>query len=191
MKNTSELHENIKNIGWVGTIEPTDSWGNKTEMNYDRYQLFAFNNIKNTDMKLVQYYFSETNIKFIQNKVIDYIKSNKNITIKTSQDINHLLNNMVINYRQIRFLQIENSNEYKKVFANLNKVTIEQYIRSVLINLDMTEYYINDISNLPTPIDHPKYIAPANKGQNELGFIGYFDNNHDYTDSLNLFNSKV
>lgn len=185
MKNTSELHENIKNI------EQNDCACIYTETNYDKYQLFAFNNIKNTDMKLVQYYFSEINIKFIQNKVIDYIKSNKNITIKTSQDINHLLNNMVINYRQIRFLQIENSNEYKKVFANLNKVTIEQYIRSVLINLDMTEYYINDISNLPTPIDHPKYIAPANKGQNELGFIGYFDNNHDYTDSLNLFNSKV
>ena len=171
-------------------IEVNDSWGKKYGTSYDRYQLFGFNNIRNTDLTLLPYYFSELNIKFIQNKVIEYIKKNKDISINTSQDINHLLNNMVINYQQLKCPQISEKNDWKKTLGYLNKITIEQYIKSVISTMDMTKYYLDDISHLPQPIDHPTYIAPANKGQNVLGFLGYFDDNHKYTESLNQFNSR-
>lgn len=171
-------------------IEVKNSWGKKYGTDYDRYQLFGFNNIRNTDLTLLPYYFSEINIKFIHNKVIDYIKKTKNITINTSQDINHLLNNMVINYQQLKCPQNNEEDDWKKTLGYLNKITIEQYIKSVISTMDMTKYYLDDISHLPQPIDHPTYIAPANKGQNVLGFLGHFSDNHKYTDSLNSFNLR-
>ena len=155
-------------------IEIKNSWKNKFNTDYDRYQLFAFNNIRNTDLTLLPYYFSEINIKFIQNKVIDYIKNKENITINTSQDINHLLNNMVINYHLLNCPQYNTDKLDKKILAILNKTTIEQYIKSTLSTFNMTKYYLDDISHLPMPIQHPTYVAPGNKGQNVLGFFGIF-----------------
>ena len=184
------LSEYELQIDSARAVEIKDSWKNKFNTDYDRYQLFGFNNIRNTDLTLLPYYFSEINIKFIQNKVINYIKKEKNIKINTSQDINHLLNNMVINYQQLKCPQINENNEYKKILGYLNKATIEQYIKSTLSTFDMTKYYLDDISHLPQPIDHPIYVAPANKGQNVLGFLGYFDDNHKYTESLDIFNSR-
>ena len=46
----------------------------------------------------------------------------------------------------------------------------------------MHNYYIKDISNLPTPLTRPTNTNI--KGVNQLGFVGFFEDNHKFTKKL-------
>ena len=106
------------NIDSTNAVELEDTWEKSNGLNYNKYQLYAFNNIKNTDTTLLPLYFSAINIKFIQDNVIKYIQENQNIKIKTNQDINNLLNNMVINYSNMKCPQNKNKDNLNFILGN-------------------------------------------------------------------------
>lgn len=205
-KNTQNLY-----VTPVGSIEQENSWNivkyNLKPVDYtdygncDKYQQWAYKATQLLDPYLLPYYFSQVNVKFIQDSVVNYVKKLRNITIETKQDTNNLLEIMLSNYWSIRHNNTAIINNSKtispsgntecllsNILSNLNKITIEQYIKNVLSTLNVSEYYMKAISTLPMPLSNPTYIS--NKGQNELGFIGYFEDNHKFTNNLSSFNSK-
>jgi len=156
----------------------------------NEYIEFALKSTNKNDPFLLPYYFSKINVNFIQKSVIEYVKKARNITIKTEQDIDSLLNLMVKNYLYIHSSGGINGDtcSFKKILGNLNKITVEEYVKTVLSSLNMTEYFLKDISTLPLPFSHP--ISSDVKGKNELGFVGFFEDNHAFTNNISSFNTR-
>ena len=196
----------------VGAVQNYDSWMKNINYDlkpesgddykyYDEYQNYAYKATNKTDPYLLPFYFSKINVKFIQNSVVNAVKKARNIKINTEQDIDGLLKLMLNNYLGVWnsngiIGSVNNSNNasndpagnFKSILGNLNKITIEEYVQNVLSTLNMTEYYLNDISKLPIPLSNPVYTN--NKGRNELGFVGYFEDNNKFTKNINSFNTR-
>ena len=168
---------------------------------YDDYQRWAYNAVRKSDPYLLPFYFSKINVNFIQKKVVEYVKKERGIEINTSQDTEGLLTIMLSNYTHAWHNKgIIGSNKcatkpnedpstfFTNILAKLNQYTIQQYVKMVLSTLNITEYYIRDISNLPMPISQP--VPTSNKGINQLGFVGFFEDNHEFTRNINSFNTR-
>ena len=76
----------------------------------------------------------------------------------------------------------------ENVLAQLNKNIIEKYVQSVLSGLNMYETFINDISTLPIPTTRP--VPTDVKGSKVLGFKGFFEDNHKFTNEIDSFNLR-
>lgn len=196
----------------AGAIEYKESWSKNTNYDikpvtsdnyeyYDEYQRWALNNIRLTDPYLLPYLFSKINVKYLQDSVVKYVKQYRDITINTKQDENALLNTMVSAYNLYReskgvYLtekcandaQNDPATKFSSILANINKAIIEEYVKKVLSGIDMYNYYMHDISHLPIPLSNPTMIS--NKGSNSLGFRGYFENNHEFTQAIDSFNIR-
>ena len=213
----SQVFDNIEQQP-VGAIQTENSWNNNinkeldlhvykngnVESNYkyfDEYQRWAYNAVRKSDPYLLPFYFSKINITFIQNKVVDIVNENRGIKINTSQDIEGLLNIMLSNYTHAWHSNgiigsnkcATNPNEdpnayFSNILAKLNQYTIQQYVKMVFSTLNITEYYIKDISTLPIPLSQP--VPTSNKGINQLGFVGFFEDNHNFTKNINSFNTR-
>ena len=195
-----------------GAIDIEETWEKNTNYNlkpltgdnykyYDEYQKWAQNAIRKSDPYILPFLFSKINIKFIQDSVIDYVKKARNIKIETRQDTDNLLNLMLGIYTlydnsngiygkndyAVNATQEPNCN-FSNILGNLNKQIIEKYVQNVLSGLNMTEYYIKDISTLPIPFTHP--VDTNTKGSKSLGFIGYFEDNHEFTKNINSYNIR-
>ena len=201
-----------------GAIQTEKSWNNNinTELKlpgnkdggvqsnyeyYDDYQRWAYNAVRKSDPYLLPFYFSKINVNFIQNKVVEIVEKERGIKISTSQDTEGLLNIMLSNYthawhsrgiigsNKCATKPSEDPNTYfTNILAKLNQYTIQQYVKMVLSTLNITEYYIRDISNLPMPNSQP--VPTSNKGMNQLGFVGFFEDNHEFTRNINSFNTR-
>ena len=167
--------------------------------NYDEFQRFALNATRKIDNVLLPYFFSGINVKFIQNKVVEYIKKEKNITIETKQDIDNLLPLMLEVYNSfyssngVLNADFNKTNEkdvcnVSRILGICNQKVMETYIKNVLSTLNMTEFYFNDISKLPMPMSNP--VNSDIKGSRTLGFVGFFEDNHDFTKNINSFNAR-
>ena len=177
-------------------IEPDDGSNYK---NYDEFQRFALNATRKIENILQPYFFSSINVKFIQNKVVDYIKKETNITIETKQDTDNLLQLMLSVYNSfysstgVLNADFNKTNEkdacnFSRILGICNQKVMETYIKNVLSTLNMTEYYFNDISKLPIPMSNP--VTTDLKGSRTLGFVGFFEDNHDFTKNINSFNAR-
>jgi len=202
----------------AGAVQIKESWNNNINSNlelpgndlggvrsnyeyYDDYQRFAYNTVRKSDPYLLPFYFSKINVKFIQDKVVTLVEKERGIKIETEQDIEGLLSIMISNYTDVwHNLGVVGNNPratnpsedpntyFSNILAKLNQYTIEQYVKSVLSTLNITEYYIRDISNLPMPLSQP--VSTQNKGKNQLGFVGFFENNHEFTRAIDAFNTR-
>ena len=195
-----------------GAVDIEGTWEKNTNYNlkpptgdnyeyYDEYQRWALNTIRKSDPYILPFLFSKINIKFIQDSVIDYVKKARNITIETRQDTNNLLNLMLgiytlyynsngvygTNDYAVNATQEPNC-KFSNILGNLNKQIIEKYVQNVLSGLNMTEYYIKDISTLPIPLTRP--IDTDIKGSKSLGFVGFFEDNHEFTKTINSYNTR-
>lgn len=168
---------------------------------YDNYQLWAYNTLRTQDPYLLPYLFSKINVKFIQKSVKKYIKENRNIDINTEQDTEELLQIMADIYRlyyssngivgvdkNVKYSYQDSNGNIKNILANLNKHIMEKYVSTALSSINMYEYYMNDISKLPTPLSLP--TNSNSKGSNELGFIGHFEDNHTFNQNLISYNAR-
>ena len=168
---------------------------------YDNYQLWAYNTLRTQDPYLLPYLFSKINVRFIQNSTKKYIKENRNLDINTEQDTEELLQIMADIYRlyyssngiggadkNVKYSYQDSNGNVKNILANLNKHIIEKYVSMALSSINMYEYYMNDISKLPTPLSLP--TNSNNKGSNELGFIGHFEDNHTFNQNLISYNMR-
>ena len=202
----------------AGAVQTKNSWDNninsKLELpgndlggiksnyeHYDDYQRFAYNTTRKSDPYLLPFYFSKINVKFIQDKVVNIVEKERGIKINTEQDIEGLLNIMISNYTHAWDSKgIIGSNSYatkpsedpntyfSNILARLNQYTISQYVKLVLSTLNITEYYMRDISNLPMPLSLP--VSTQMKGKNQLGFVGFFENNQKFTKEIDAFNTR-
>lgn len=188
----------------VTSIEFKNSWSNKINNNkglvgganielsqnqeYDKYQEYALKATRLTDPYLFPYFFAEVNVKFIQKKVVEYVKEHRNITINTEQDLNTLINLMVTHYLNMYGSNGVFESNFKELLGNLNKAVIEEYVKNVFSTLNMQEYYIKDISNLPVPLERPTNTNI--KGKNDLGFVGFFEDNHTFTKNMQAYNMR-
>ena len=207
---TQPIQGNIY-VSPMGAVNVENTWENNINSNikfpdnnynyYDEYQNWALKVSRKSDPYLLPYLFSKINVKFIQDSVVKYIKQYRNITIETKQDIENLLNLMMQDY-----ILYYNSNgiygnnncatkpneepscNFSNILANLNKNIIEKYVKKVLSGLNMNEYYIKDISQLPIPLSNP--VLVSNKGSKVLGHVGFFENNHEFTKNIDSFNSR-
>lgn len=195
-----------------GAADIEETWEKNTNYNlkpitgdnyeyYDEYQRWALSVIRKSDPYILPFLFSKINIKFIQDSVINYIKKARNITIQTKQDTDNLLNLMLgvytlydssngvygINDYAVNATQEPNCN-FSNILGNLNKQIIEKYVQNVLSGINMTEYYIKDISTLPMPLSRPTDTSTS--GSKSLGFVGFFENNHEFTKSINSYNTR-
>ena len=188
----------------INSISLTNSWNNNINSNinldtsdnysnYDEYQRWALNRTRLSDPYILPYLFSHINVKYIQKMVVENIQKYKNITINTEQDIDNLLNLMVENYllfynsNGILFKNSSSDTIYT-ILAKLNKNIIEKYVKSVLSGINMHQYYIKDISNLPMPLTRPTFIS--DKGSKILGHVGFFEDNHNFTRNINSYNLR-
>lgn len=195
-----------------GAVEIKNSWDTNTNANiktpsqdnydyYDEYQRWALNATRLSDPYILPFLFSKINVKFIQDSVKKYVKENRNINIKTEQDVNGLLTLMLRTYTlYYNSIGILGTNDcatkpaddkvvyFQSVLGHLNKEIIEKYVQSVLSGLNMNEYYLKDISQLPVPLTKP--VATSNKGSKELGFVGFFEDNQDFTRKISSFNIR-
>lgn len=202
----------------IGAVELEKSWNKNMNTNlklpgnnlggvksnyeyYDDYQRYAYNVTRKSDPYILPFYFSKINVNFIQNEVIKIVEKERGIKINTEQDIEGLLEIMIGNYTILPTSQgiignnscatkpSEDKNTYfTNILAKLNQQTIQQYVKLVLSTLNMTEYYIKDISNLPMPLSQP--VTTDNKGKNQLGFVGFFEDNHKFTKAIDSFNTR-
>lgn len=214
----SQIFDNLEQQP-VGAIQTENSWNNNINKNldlnihnnggnaesnyeyFDEYQRWAYNAVRKSDPYLLPYYFSKINVEFIQKKVVDIVNEKRGIIINTSQDTEGLLNIMLSNYthawhsngiigsNKCATNPSEDPNAYfSTILTKLNQYTIQQYVKMVFSTLNITEYYIKDISTLPIPISQP--VPTSNKGINQLGFVGFFEDNHEFTKNINSFNTR-
>ena len=198
---SGELYVNPSgSVDVKGTWEKNTNYGLNPENGdnykvYDEFQRWALNSTNVNDPYILPYLFSKINVSFIQKSTVDYIKKNRNITIETRQDTDNLLNLMLATY----YLYMHSNGIYKinnseypctftSILSNLNKQIIEKYVQSSLSVLNMTEYYLKDISTLPMPFSRP--VDTGIKGSNSLGFVGFFEDNHEFTRTIDSFNIR-
>lgn len=203
---TQSIKDNNYDYNYVtpsGAEENNNSWYNNGEY-YSEYQRYAYNFLRKSDPYFFPYFFSEINVKHIQNKVIEKVKETIGVTIETKQDIEGLLQMMISAYSgntsggaQIKTEKIKEGplepwndpvTTMQGILGKLNKSVIERYVRSVLSASSFYNYYITDISNLPVPLSRP--TNSSIKGHNELGFLGFFENNHEFTKQIDSYNTR-
>lgn len=215
--NRNILIEGNLNLNPSGSVEIENSWETNinselqfddslnSQTNYehfDEYQRYALNMVRRSDPYILPYFFSKINVSFIQQSVIKYVKEARGITIKTTQDIDELLQIMIGIYGSlytsngilgeygsaVGSVRPDPNTQFASILGNLNKTTIEKYVANVLSALNITEFYLNDISQLPMPFSRPTLVS--NKGTKELGFVGFFENNHKFTNQISSFNGR-
>ena len=124
-------------------------------------QEFNTDNLSHTyEATPVQYYFfSKVNINHIQKlfKYHVYIQSGKKHVIG-DQDHNQLIIIMKSIYLQHGQ---NNPSNIKEQVKRLNAFVLEYSVSNILLNIEQHAVYKKNVSNLPKPMDLPKYISSA------------------------------
>jgi len=108
-----------------------------------------------TPTPLYNKFFSSANIEFIQNTIIS------NVKIQTSQIIsNQDETNLIVIMRSIYLQYIKNTDDFQTELNRLNKEVIMYSVKNIVSNIGHYLHYLEDISKLPMPLEHPKYMRP-------------------------------
>jgi hypothetical protein len=110
-----------------------------------------------TKTPLYNKYFSNNNIEHIQQNVIKEVAkcSNGSYTISKQDD-----NSLLIIMRSIYLQYVQNLNDINKEIITMNKFVIDYCVHNIISNIKHYLFYLNDISKLPEPLEHPKYMRP-------------------------------
>lgn len=117
---------------------------------------------------LLEFFFSEENIKYIKYRTKCEVYKALKEHINTDHDNTSLiiLMNGIYTLTKEQITPIcygGNSISLKDKLIKLNQITISDYTKSVISNIKMYKYYINDKNTLPIPLALPK-IASVKKG---------------------------
>ena len=55
---------------------------------------------------------------------------------------------------------VQNLNDINKEIITMNKFVIDYCVHNIISNIKHYLFYLNDISKLPEPLEHPKYMRP-------------------------------
>lgn len=124
-------------------------------------QEFNTDNLSHTyeGTKVQYYFFSKVNIEHIQKllKYHVYLQSGKTHIIGV-QDHNQLIIIMKSIYLQNGQ---NNPSNIKEQVKRLNAFVLEYSVPNILLNIEQHKVYKKNVSNLPKPMDLPKYISSA------------------------------
>ena len=190
IKNSWENGSVNGNINGNGNKKGNGNTNKNSDKPYgpDEYQIFALKSIRRSEPLILPYFFSKINVNYIKKSVKEYVQKHRNVNINTEQDTENLLNLMITKYYDAFDSFGTKDCKFEQILGNLNKSVIEDYVKSVFSGIDMHNYYIKDISNLPVPLTRP---TNSNiKGVNQLGFVGFFENNHEFTKNIQAFNTR-
>jgi hypothetical protein len=109
------------------------------------HNFFSDNNIKTIQDSIRYYVFQNTS------KVIDYQSEQELITVMRGQLLQY--GNMALNDRESVLREIH----------KLNKLVINFSVDRIISELNMYDFYLNDLSHLKVPIERPKYVNKNNK----------------------------
>ena len=104
-------------------------------------------------------FFSKTNINHLQ-KLLKYhvwLQSDKKHIIG-KQDPNQLI--IIMKSVYLQYGQ-NNENDIRKQIKRLNAFVLEYSVPNILLNIEQNKAYKKSVSNLPKPMELPKYISSA------------------------------
>tara|TARA_B000000532_G_C18876593_1_gene410946 strand:- start:1037 stop:1807 length:771 start_codon:yes stop_codon:yes gene_type:complete len=105
-------------------------------------------------------FFSDTNMKVIQDTLRYRVYKNTNqvISNQSPNDLYIIMRSIMLQYANFR-VGIDNIiDEIKR----LNEKVLDYSVENVTSNVKQHQGYIDDISNLPIPMDHPSYYNKGN-----------------------------
>lgn len=176
-------------VSGSGKVTQNNSKSNNELYEPDEYQIFALKSIRRSEPLILPYFFSKINVNFIKKSVVEYVEKHRSVKINTEQDNESLLNLMITKYYDaFDSFGVNEKCKFQEILGNLNKSVIEDYVKNVFSGIDMHNYYIKDISNLPVPLTRPTNTNI--KGVNQLGFVGFFEDNHKFTKNIDAFNTR-
>ena len=100
-------------------------------------------------------FFSSNNINFLQNKIIQEVQHHTSYTISKQDE-----NNLIVIMRSIYLQYSKNGNDIQSEINNMNAHIIKYCVNNISSNIKHYLFYLNDISKLPCPLEHPKYMSP-------------------------------
>lgn len=103
---------------------------------------------------LYNVFFSNDNINFLQNAIIKNVASCSNSYKISRQDDNTL----IIIMRSIFLQYVQNLEDMQKEVQIMNSLIIDYCVKNIVSNIKHYIYYLKDISQLPQPLEHPKYM---------------------------------
>ena len=107
--------------------------------------------------KLQKFFFSKKNIEKLQQllRYNVYIQSNKKHKIGYQDDtsLKIIMKSIYLQYSK------NNSSNIKQQVQSLNNLVLDYSVSNILSNIEMYLVYKKNISNLPTPLNNPKYIS--------------------------------
>ena len=138
--------------------------GEKTFDNYilnDRRPLF--NNLEDYSLKGIitetpvsSYYFSYENRDTIQQTIRFQVYKEMNEIIDKQAELEIFIIMRSI-YLQHSGLSYNNKKEFFDIIRNLNNKVIKYAVHNIITNLKQYNMYLDDLSTLPTPLEHPEY----------------------------------
>lgn len=108
-----------------------------------------------TATPLYSTFFSEGNITFIQNTIIEKVKEQSSHVISKQDE-----NNLIVIMRSTYLQYTKNTDDFQTELNSLNTYVVNYSVKNIINNISHYLYYLNDISNLPRPLEHPKYMRP-------------------------------
>lgn len=102
-------------------------------------------------------YFSNHNIEYLQDKIIKNVKdcSQGGYDIsKQKQDT------LLVIMRSIYLQNLKDTGNVENEVSNMNHLVIEYCVKNIVSNIKNYVHYLNDISKMPIPLEHPKYMRP-------------------------------
>jgi len=108
-----------------------------------------------TPTPLYKKFFSSSNMVFLQTTIIDNVKTQTAHTI-TKQDET----NLIVIMRSIYLQYIKNTDDFQTELNTMNSYVIKYCVNNIINNINHYLYYLQDISKLPRPLEHPKYMRP-------------------------------
>ena len=137
----------------------------------NKYQLYKENNNVNNQYSynalsnvyeinsLQLKFFSSYNIEKLQHLIRYnvFIQSNKKHNISRQDDT---ILKIIMKSIYLQFSKNLN-NDISKQVTELNNLVLDYCISNILSNIEMYLVYKKDVSNLPLPIEHPKYISDS------------------------------
>jgi hypothetical protein len=117
------------------------------------YKTTAINSI--TPTPLYKVFFTEQNIHFLQNKIIEDVKKTSSRTISAQNETD-----LLIIMRSLYLQHAKNTTDIRKELNDINQYVLDYCVQNINVNIKHYLFYLNSISKLPTPMEHPKYMSP-------------------------------
>jgi hypothetical protein len=109
------------------------------------------------ETKTYKQYFSNQNIEYLQDKIIKNVKDCSQGGYDISKQKKDTL---LVIMRSIYLQNLKDTGNVQNEVSNMNHLVIEYCVKNIVSNIKNYVHYLNDISKMPIPLEHPKYMRP-------------------------------